>query len=183
MTTHPVDDDPVMASAIGRCSNHWTHAEATLAWIFSSLTKTDIAIAVTVFSFFKSTRTQRDVLTKLAKNSSFMTTELRDRLSQAMRAYLTLAEGRNQLLHNPIGRSVENQVYIMLRNQTPVPGEVPYKAKPISPSEIDELSAKIKTFNADLRDLEQAVSGARFARPQDTDAPFSDLFAPFGETK
>ena len=65
---HPVDDDPVLASAIGRCSNHWTHAEAILAWIFSSLTNTDMAVAVTVFSFFKATRTQRDVLKRLAKN-------------------------------------------------------------------------------------------------------------------
>lgn len=130
---HPVDDDPVMASAIGRCSNQWTHAETRLAWIFSHLTKTDIAVAVTVFSFFKATRTQSDVLKKLAKISPFMTRELRDRLTQALRTYRALAEGRNQLLHNPIGRSVENQVYIMLRSQTPVHGELPYQTKPISP--------------------------------------------------
>jgi hypothetical protein len=164
---HPVDDDPVMASAIGRCSNQWTHAEATLAWIFSSLTKTDTAVAVTVFSFFKSTRTQRDVLKKLAKISPFMTNELKDRLTQALQRYCALAEGRNQLLHNPIGRSVENQVYIMLRSQTPVPGEVPYRTKPISPSEIDELSANIKKFNSDLRDLQDSISEARFARHHD----------------
>jgi hypothetical protein len=183
MTTHPVDDDPVMASAIGRCSNHWTHAETTLAWIFSSLTKTDIATAVTVFSFFKSSRTQRDVLKKLAKISPFMTTELRDRLAQVLRIYGNLAEARNQLLHNPIGRSVEHQVYIMVRSATPVLGEVPYQTKPISPSEIDELSAKIKTFNDDLRDIQQAVSDARFAKAHDSDAPFSSLFAPFSEKK
>jgi hypothetical protein len=162
---HPVDDDPVMASAIGRCSNQWTHAETRLAWIFSHLTKTDIAIAVTVFSFFKSTRTQRDVLKKLAKISPFMTNELRDRLTQALRTYCALAEGRNQLLHNPIGRSVENQVYIMLRSQTPVHGELPYQSKPISPSEIDELSTNIKNFVLDLRDLEDSIGKARFALP------------------
>jgi hypothetical protein len=69
--SHPVDDDPIMASAIGRCSNQWTHAESTLTWIFSSLTKTEITIAVTVFSIFKSTRTQSEVLKKPAKISPF----------------------------------------------------------------------------------------------------------------
>ena len=154
---HPVDDDPIMASAIGRCSNQWTHAETRFAWTFSHLTKTD--------SFFKSTRTQRDVLKKLAKISPFMTKDLRDRLTQALRRYCALAEGRNQLLHNPIGRSVENQVYIMLRSQMPIHGEIPYQAKPISPSEIDKLSADIKNFVLDLRDLEDSIGKARFALP------------------
>jgi hypothetical protein len=94
-----------------------------------------------------------------------MTKDLRDRLIQILKTYSALAEARNQLLHNPIGRSVENQVYIMSRSKTPVSGELPYHAKPISPSEIDELSAKIKKFNLDLRDLHQAVSDARFAKP------------------
>jgi hypothetical protein len=162
---HPVDDDPVLASAIGRCSNHWTHAETILAWIFLSLTNTDIAVAVTVFSFFKSTRTQRDVLKKLAKISPFMTEDLRERLTQALKKYCALAEGRNQLLHNPIGRSIENQTYIMLRSQTPVHGEVPYQSKPISPSEIDELSNSIQAFNHDLRNLQDLISKAKFAPP------------------
>jgi hypothetical protein len=163
--SHPVDDDPVMASAIGRCSNQWTHAEAGLARIFSSLTETNMAVAVTVFSVLKSTRAQSEVLKKLAKIVPFMTKDLRDRLIQILKTYSALAEARNQLLHNPIGRSVENQVYIMSRSKTPVSGELPYHAKPISPSEIDELSAKIKKFNLDLRDLHQAVSDARFAKP------------------
>jgi len=153
-----------MASAIGRCSNQWTHAETILAWIFSSLTNTDIAIAVTVFSFFKSTSTQRDVLKKLSKMSPFMTKELKERLNQALKKYGALAEGRNQLLHNPIGRSVENQIYIMLRTQTPAKGEVPYQAKPISPSEINELSDSIKAFNLDLRNLQDLIGKARFAQ-------------------
>jgi hypothetical protein len=126
---------------------------------------TDIAIAVTVFSFFKSTRTQQAVLKKLARISPFMTMELRDRLTKALRTYCDLAKGRNELLHNPIGRSVENQVYIMLRGQTPIQGEIPYQAKPISPSEIDELSANIKNFVLDLLDIEDSIGKARFALP------------------
>lgn len=161
---HPVDDDPAMASAIGRCSNNWTHAETVLAWIFSSLTNTDHTIAVTVFSFFKSTRTQGDVLRKLAKISTFMTEDLKDRLTHLLKRYSGLAEGRNQLLHNPIGRSVENQIYIMLRSAAPATGEIPYHAKPISPSEIDELSSEIKKFIVDLRDLQDAIMKAQVSR-------------------
>ncbi len=166
---HPVDDDPAMASAIGRCSNNWTHAETVLAMIFMHLTETDYAIAVTVFSFFKSTRTQKDVLRKLAKLLPFMTADLRDQLTRSLKTYLSLAESRNQLLHNPIGRSVEHQVYIMLRSPIPLPGEVPYQVKPISPSEIDALSAEIKQFVRDLHDLEKAIRTARFtADPEGT---------------
>jgi hypothetical protein len=161
--SHPVDDDPVMASAIGRCSNQWTHAEVQLTWIFSSLTNTDTAVAVTVFSFFKATRTQRDVLKKLAKMTPFMTEPLRERLTKSLKTYCALAEGRNELLHNPIGRSMENEVYIMLRSKAPTHGEIPYQSKPISPSEIDALSTEIKTLNLELRDLSDAITKARFS--------------------
>ena len=78
--SHPVDDDPIMASAIGRCSNNWTHAESVLSWIFCHLTDTTPTVAVTVFSFFKATRTQRDVLRKLGKMTPFMTEDLNSRL-------------------------------------------------------------------------------------------------------
>jgi len=53
----------------------------------------------------------------------------------------------------------------MLRSQTPSHGEVPYQSKPISSSEIDELSNSIKTLNRDLRDLQDLISKARFALP------------------
>jgi hypothetical protein len=164
--THPVDDDPAMASAIGRCSNNWTHAETALAMVFMELTGVDYAVAVTVFSFFKSTHTQRSVLKKLAKQVPFMTDELRDRLNGSLKAYLSLAEGRNELLHNPIGRSVEHQVYIMLRSPTPLAGKTPYLAKPISPSEIDVLSVKIKELVRELYDIDRAIGAARFAAAQ-----------------
>jgi hypothetical protein len=66
-----------------------------------------------------------DPLKKLAKISAFMTKELRDRLTQNLKTYCALAKARNQLLHNPIERSVENQLYIMLRSPTPTLGELP----------------------------------------------------------
>jgi hypothetical protein len=53
----------------------------------------------------------------------------------------------------------------MLRTQTPVHGELPYQTKPISPSEIDELSTNIKNFNLDLRDIEDSIRKARFSLP------------------
>jgi hypothetical protein len=162
--SHPVDDDPVMASAIGRCSNQWTHAESRLAWIFANLTQTDIVVAVTVFSVFKSTRTQAEVLKKLAKIVPFVTKDLRDRLFRLLKAYSALAEERNQLLHNPVGRSVDNEVYIMLRSPNPVLGELPYHTKPIATAEIDELAAKIRNLNIDLTNLQHAISDARFGK-------------------
>jgi hypothetical protein len=160
--SHPVDDDPIMASAIGRCSNNWTHAESVLAWIFGHLTDTTPTIAVTVFSFFKATRTQRDVLNKLAKISPFVTDDLRARLRHVLKTYLALAEERNELLHNPIGRSLENQVYIMLRKTLPEAGTLPYHTRLITPAEIDDLSDRIKRFTSELREIEGAIERAKF---------------------
>ncbi|RZN16230.1 hypothetical protein CWO90_40225 [Bradyrhizobium sp. Leo121] len=151
-----------MASAIGRCSNNWTHAESVLAWIFGHLTDTTPTIAVTVFSFFKATRTQREVLTKLAKISPFIADDLGVRLRDALKIYLALAEERNELLHNPIGRSVENQVYIMLRTRLPEAGTLPYHTRPITPAEIDDLSGRIKHFTLELREIESAIRQAKF---------------------
>jgi len=158
---HPVDDDPVMASAIGRCSNNWTHAESVLSWIFSHLTNTTHTVAVTVFSFFKATHTQRAVLKKLSNITPFMTEDLNSRLKEALKTYIALAEERNELLHNPMGRSVENQIYIMLRKATPEPGALPYHAKSITPAEIDDLSERIKNFNLELRAIESAMGVAK----------------------
>jgi hypothetical protein len=159
--SHPVDDDPIMASAIGRCSNNWTHSESALSWIFCHLSNTTPTVAVTVFSFFKATRTQRDVLRKLGKITPFMTDDLNSRLKDALKTYLALAEERNELLHNPIGRSVENQVYIMLRKALPGPGALPYHTKQITPTEIDDLSERIKNFNLTLRAVESAIGDAK----------------------
>jgi hypothetical protein len=159
--SHPVDDDPIMASAIGRCSNNWTHAESVLSRIFCHLTNTTLTVAVTISSFFKGTRTQQEVLKRLGKITPFMTDDLNSRLKDALKIYLTLAEERNELLHNPIGRSVENQVYIMLRKKVPDSGELPYHSKQISPTEIDYLSERIKDFTSTLRAVEDAIGDAK----------------------
>jgi hypothetical protein len=94
-----------------------------------------------------------------------MTEELNKRLNRALKTYIALAEERNELLHNPIGRSVEHQVYVMLRKTVSGPTELPYHPKPISPSEIDELSRRINAFTADLREVEQAIFRLRIGTP------------------
>ncbi|MGY4436673.1 hypothetical protein ACVWWO_009150 [Bradyrhizobium sp. F1.13.1] len=81
--------------------------------------------------------------------------------SRPQDTYAALAEGRNQLLHNPIGRSFNDQVYIMLRTPVPRTGRIPYEAKPISPSEIDGLSAEIRAFVLELVDLQKEIMKAQ----------------------
>jgi hypothetical protein len=120
---------------------------------------------VTVFSFFKATRTQRDVLKKLSKMAPFMTDGLRTQLNLTLKGYLILAEARNELLHNPIARSVENQVYIMLRSPLPEVGKVPYHTKPITSAEIDDLSERIKNLNTQFREVERAIQAAKYGPP------------------
>jgi hypothetical protein len=153
----PVDENTELAAAIGRCSNNWAHAETRLAIIFCLLSKTDLTTAVTIFSFFKATRMQIDVLKRLGKISPLMTAEKFELLTGLMKEYQGLADERNRLLHNPIG--INEALYIMLRDKSPDPGAIPYKAEAISIEAIDDLSSRISVFNLKATILGQAISG------------------------
>ena len=115
----PVDENTELAAAIGRCSNNWAHAESRLAIIFCLLSKTDLTSAVTIFSFFKATRMQIDVLKRLGKISLLVTPQKFELLSDLMKEYQGLADELNRLLHKPIGMNEE--LYIMLRDSSPDP--------------------------------------------------------------
>jgi hypothetical protein len=156
----PVDENTELAAAIGRCSNNWAHAESRLAIIFCLLSKTDLTTAVTIFSFFKATRTQIDILKRLGKISPLVTPQKFQLLTALMKEYQGLADERNRLLHNPIGMNEE--LYIMLRDSSPDPGAIPYKTAAISIESIDDLSSRISVFNLKAIILSQAVSGIRF---------------------
>jgi len=95
-----------------------------------------------------------------------MTDDLNSRLNDELKTYVALAEERNELLHNPIGRSVENQVYIMLRKTLAEPGALPYHSKPITASEINDLSERIRNFNLTLRAVESAIGDAKVRASQ-----------------
>jgi hypothetical protein len=156
----PVDQNIELAAAIGRCSNNWAHAESRLAIIFCLLSKTDLTTAVTIFSFFKATRTQIDVLKRLAKISPLITPQKLELLTDLTKKYQGLADERNRLLHNPIG--INEDLYIMLRDNSPNPGAIPYKTEAISIEVIDDLSDRISVFNLKATILSQGISGVCF---------------------
>jgi hypothetical protein len=153
----PVNENIELAAAIGRCSNNWAHAESRLAIIFCLLSKTDLTTGVAIFSFFKATRMQIDVLKRLGKISPLVTAEKFELLTDLMKEYQGLAHERNRLLHNPIG--INEELYIMLRDNAPDPGTVPYKTEAISIEAIDDLSSRISGFNLKAIILSQAISG------------------------
>jgi hypothetical protein len=153
----PVDNNIELAAAIGRCSNNCAHAESRLVIIFCLLSKTDLTTAVTIFSSFKATRTQIDVLKRLGKISPLMTAEKFELLADVMKEYQRLADERNRLLHNPIG--MNEALYIMLRDNSPDPGAIPYKTEAISIEAIDDLSSRISGFNLKAIILGEAISG------------------------
>jgi hypothetical protein len=64
-------------------------------------------------------------------------------LNSLLKEYQSLADERNQLIHNPIGMGEE--LYIMLRDKAPPPDAIPYKTEPISIDQIDDLSERIST--------------------------------------
>jgi hypothetical protein len=157
----PVDENIELAAAIGRCSNDWSHAEYQLALLFCILAKMDMTAAVTVFSMFKSVRTQSEVLKRLARVSQLKVSgENLEILKRLMREYEDLAAERNRIAHNPIGRTAEEkELYIMLRRKSPEIGELPYETAPISIQMIDELAARISVFNAHLVALSHRIAG------------------------
>jgi hypothetical protein len=151
----PVDLNIELAAAIGRCSNNWAHAENRLAILFCILSKTDLTTAVTIFSFFKATRTQADVLRRLGKISPLVSPQKLELLNGLMKDYQGLADERNRLLHNPIGMNEE--LYIMLHDRSPQAGAIPYKTEAISIQSIDDLSDRIAIFNLKATLLGQAI--------------------------
>jgi hypothetical protein len=153
----PVDENIELAAAIGRCSNNWAHAETRLAILFCLLSKTDLTTAVTIFSFFKATRMQSDVLKRLGKISPLMTPPKFELLNDLMKEYQGLADERNRLLHNPIG--MREDLYIMLQDRSPQAGAIPYKTEAISIESIDDLSSRISVFNLKATILGQSISG------------------------
>jgi len=161
LTGGPVDENIDLAAAIGRCSNNWAHAETRLAILFCLLSKTDLTTAGIIFSFFKATRTQSDVLKRLGKISPLMTPHKIELLNDLMKEYQSLADERNRLLHNPIGMGTE--LYIMLRDKLPQPGAIPYKTEAISIEAIDDLSSRISVFNLKALILGQSISGISFS--------------------
>jgi hypothetical protein len=154
----PVDENNDLAAAIGRCSNNWAHAESRLAIIFCLLSKTDLTTAVIIFGFFKATRMQSDVLKRLGNISPLMTPEKLALLNDLMKEYQSLADERNQLLHNPIGMG--DELYIMLRDRLPQPGAIPYKTLPISIEAIDGLSNRISVFNLKVLILGRSIGSS-----------------------
>jgi hypothetical protein len=106
---------------------------------------------------------QIDVLKRLGKLSLLVTPEKFELLTDLMKEYQGLADERNRLLHNPIGMNEE--LYIMLRDNSPNPGAIPYKTEAISIEAIDELSSRISDFNLKAIVLSQAISGISFPTP------------------
>jgi hypothetical protein len=151
----PVDNDIELAAAIGRCSNNWAHAESRLTILFCILSRTDLTTGVIIFSHFKATRVRSDVLKRLGRLSTLMTPERLELLNSLLKEYQSLADERNQLIHNPIGMGEE--LYIMLRDKAPLPDAIPYKTEPISIDQIDDLSERISTFNLKATILNRAM--------------------------
>jgi hypothetical protein len=131
----PVDENTELAAAIGRCSNNWAHAESRLTILFCILSGTDLTTGVIIFSQFRATRAQSDVLKRLGKLSPLMTPERAELLNDLLKEYQSLAQERNQFIHNPIG--IGEELYIMLRDKAPARGSIPYKTEPVSIEIID----------------------------------------------
>jgi hypothetical protein len=110
----------------------------------------------------------RSIITPAAKASQF-TVRTANRqgsdliqstiINDLMEADLVIADLTE---HNP---NVMFELGMRMAEDKPAHDELPYRSKPISPSEIDELSKKIKTLVLELLDLSKSITDARFALP------------------
>lgn len=62
-----VDDDAILAAAIGRATAHWAAVELELVSLFNLLAGLDDPLGPAIFNFFKSVRTQGDMILTVAK--------------------------------------------------------------------------------------------------------------------
>lgn len=150
----PVDDDPALAASIGRATAHWSLVELQVQTMFWHLLDTPLQVAVAVFSFFKTVRTQRDVLVRLAKIAFKDHPAGVEAVRTTMKSYVALSERRNALIHAPFGLDGKENppsLYKMLRATE---GEFPYRTEPISTPAIDALTDEIKSLGKDFNMLE-----------------------------
>ncbi|WP_267428060.1 hypothetical protein [Methylobacterium sp. GC_Met_2] len=151
---NPIEDDPELAAAVGRVASYWAHLEHHFASLFGALTGLDMTMAVTVFSYFRSARTQRDVILSSAKVSSRSEEKTFDRIKQVLSEYDRLAAVRNAIVHTPFGYETEGKnLYRMERERVSQPGVFPYKKTPFTIQEVEGLLEPIKELIGNLRSL------------------------------
>lgn len=156
----PLEADEKLAAALGRATGAWSHIEYLLTILFCVVTKLDLHMAAGIFDFFKSTRTQGDVLKRVAKLSTVATDDQREFLATLLKEYEGLAQRRNEVAHNPYGWTDETNtnVYLMLKTKgTPTEEGIPYKTRTIEAKELDKLTSDIDALRLKVVALLWAV--------------------------
>ena len=147
----PLEDDPELAAALGRMVGAWSHLEYLWTLQFAKFTGMGLNMAAGVFDFFKSTRTQCDVLRRLGNISPRSSEEIREGLKITLKLYQELADRRNKLAHNPFGwmGGEGREIYIMEKTKgTPGPNRIPYRRTPIKAEDLDNLRDDINVLVA-----------------------------------
>jgi hypothetical protein len=145
----PLDDDPELAAALGRMVGAWSNLEYLWTLQFAKFTGMELNMAAGVFDFFKSTRTQCDVLRRLGKISPQSSDEIREGLKIALKLYQELADRRNMLAHNPFGWTTgdEPELYIMEKTKgVPWPDGIPFRRTPIKVEDLNDLRDDIQVL-------------------------------------
>lgn len=153
---NPIDDDDELAKWVGRVAGHFALAESHVELIFLTLLGTTWARSSAVFSFYKSTSTQRDAILRLAAVSR---PEFVPRLKTTLQKYGALATRRNEFLHNPFGwdsAATPPTIYKMIRRHG---HEKPFWRKPVTIEDAKTLVADIQALETELMLLGLDMAG------------------------
>lgn len=148
-----VDDDPVLAAAIGRATAHWSALELELLSLFSLFSGLHDTRGAAIFGFFKSVRTQGDMILTLAGLCPSTTPESLTLLNTFMRDYQAAAGKRNRLLHNPFGLNEDGTPYQMVRRKQFRRAEKWYELRNTSEAEINAFGEEIRFLRAKGHEL------------------------------
>jgi hypothetical protein len=148
-----IDDDAVLAAAIGRATAHWSALELDLVSFFNLFSGLHDPHGPAIFGFFKSVRTQGDMILTLANLYPSITRERFAALSAFLRDYQAASGKRNRLLHNPFGLNEDGTPYQVVRRKQFRRTEKWYELRNTSEAEINAFAEEIKTLRAKGHEL------------------------------
>jgi hypothetical protein len=148
-----IDDDAALAAAIGRATAHWSALELDLVSFFNLFSGLRDPHGPAIFGFFKSVRTQGDMILTLANLYPSITPESFAALSAFLRDYQAASGKRNRLLHNPFGLNDDGTSYQVVRRKQFRRDEKWYELRNTSEAEINAFSEEVKTLRAKGFDL------------------------------
>ncbi|MCO5150410.1 MULTISPECIES: hypothetical protein [unclassified Shinella] len=147
---NPIETDFKLALALGRLAGRWGQAEIGVEMIYTTLSEMPYRKAIISFSFHKSVATQRDIISHLADETTWIAEELRAEIKSSLKEFVDKSAKRNGWIHFPFGVSTADgtdEIYKMTRARK---GDVLYSKTPASHKLITEFADEVSELTSRL---------------------------------